>query len=116
MQQLFVILIWYAFIFLFALSNLISWYFNLGIVTTRKIIDVDVVNILNSQTTETLISRIEEVDNKNMGFLSSFFNYGNIFVQTAGEEQNIEFLNVPYPARIVHVINDLMEQQPNLHE
>lgn len=115
-QQLFIILTWYAFILLFILSNLITWYFNLGIITTRKIIDVDVINILNSHTTETLISRIEEVNNKSKGFLSSLFNYGNIYVQTAGEEQNIEFLNVPYPARIVRMINDLMTQQPPRNE
>jgi membrane protein YdbS with pleckstrin-like domain len=114
-QLIFLVLVWYAFIFLFAVASFFSWYFNLGIVTTKKIIDVDVLNILNNQTTETLISRIEEVDNKNLGFLSALFNYGNVFVQTAGEEQNIEFLNIPFPSRVVQIINNLMEQQPN-HE
>ena len=114
-QQTFLVLVWYAFFFLFAVANFFSWYFNLGIVSTKKIIDVDVNNILNNQTTETLISRIEQVDNKNLGFLSALFNYGNVFVQTAGEEQNIEFLNVPFPSKVVQIINNLMEQQPN-HE
>lgn len=112
-QQLFIILIWYAFTFLFAFSNMISWYFNLGIITSKKIIDVDVLNVLNTQTTETLISRIEEVNNKNLGFLSSLFNFGNVYVQTAGEDPNIEFMSVPYPSKVVRIINTLMQQQPN---
>jgi membrane protein YdbS with pleckstrin-like domain len=111
MQITFLVLVWYAFFFLFALANLFSWYFNLGIITSKKIIDVDVINILNNQTTQTLISRIEEVNNKNLGFFSALFNYGNVFVQTAGEEPNIEFLNVPFPSRVVQVINNLMQQQ-----
>ena len=58
--------------------------------------------------TATTISKIEDVTSKVGGFFRSIFDYGNILVQTAGEEPNIEFLGVPHPSQIVKIINELM--------
>ncbi|MDO9028065.1 MAG: hypothetical protein Q7U68_04300, partial [Candidatus Roizmanbacteria bacterium] len=52
--------------------------------------------------------KIEDITVKSGGYLQSLFDYGSIFVQTAGTAVNIEFNNVPYPTDAVQVINKLL--------
>jgi hypothetical protein len=107
-QELFIVSFYYAILFSYLLGNFYFWYFNLGVVTNRKIVDVDANNLLNTSTTATTISKVEEIEKKSLGLVSSIFNYGNVYVQTAGEVPNIEFLRVPDPERVVKIINSNM--------
>lgn len=88
--------------------NFLSWYFNVGLITNKRVIDIDFSSVLYKEVTETRLDKIEDVTAKAGGYLKSLFNYGDIFIQTAGTEENIEFINVPFPSRAVEVINDLM--------
>lgn len=82
----------------------------MGIVTDRQIVDIDFNVIVYKEVTYTLLAHVEDVSSKSGGFFSSFFNYGNIFVQTAGSEINTEFLNIPYPQEASKIINELVAQ------
>jgi len=115
-QELFLIIVWYALTFSFLLTKFFFWYFNLGVVTNQKIVDVDVNNLLNTVTTATIVSKVEEVNKKSLGIISSYFDFGDIYVETAGEIPNIEFLKVPHPAEIVKIINSNVKLHgPNRH-
>lgn len=98
---------YYLIIFGLVLINFSLWYFHTGIVTTKRVIDIDLSGILFRQISEAKIRKIEEVTYKQVGFISSLFNYGDVYIQTAGEEINIEYDRVPKPAKIVDIINDL---------
>lgn len=113
LQQTFIVIAWYAFVLSFVLNKLFVWYFNVGVITSRRIIDIDVYNILNSVSTATTLSKVEEVEQKSSGIFSAYFNYGNIYVQTAGENPNIEFMSVPDPSHVIQTINQLMEAHRN---
>lgn len=88
--------------------NLIGWFFNVGIVTNQRIIDIDLHSILYKEVTMAIIGKIEDVTSKSGGFFSSVFNYGNVFVQTAGSEANVEFMNIPKPSDAAKIINSLL--------
>lgn len=94
-------------IFSYAWYNFLSWYFNVGVITNERIVDIDFYNILYKEVSEANISKVEDVTSKVGGFFGSFFSFGDVFVQTAGTEKNIEFLGVPNPTEIVSLINDL---------
>lgn len=108
-QVFFINLFWYAFLFSFVFLNILNYLFNVGIVTNKRIIDVDFHQILYKEVTASSINKIEDVTVKSAGFFAGFFNYGNLFIQTAAEEQNIEFLNIPQPMEAASVINKLMK-------
>jgi hypothetical protein len=90
--------------------NLVGWFFNVGIVTNQRIIDIDLHSILYKEVTMAIIKKIEDVTSKSGGFFSSVFNYGNVFVQTAGTEANIEFMNIPKPSEAAKIINSLLQK------
>ncbi|OGG13876.1 hypothetical protein A2773_03785 [Candidatus Gottesmanbacteria bacterium RIFCSPHIGHO2_01_FULL_39_10] len=106
----FIILIWYLLTFTFILTEFLLWYFNVSIVTQERIIDVDFA-LLYKVISETRISRVEDVSARTGGFIRSFFDYGDVFVQTAATEENFEFLAVPHPNQVVKIINELVGRE-----
>ena len=91
--------IWFSFL---------NWYFNVGIVTDRRVIDVDFHQILYKEVTVARLKKIEDITVKSGGYFASLFDYGTVFVQTAGTEANVEFMNIPYPSQVVQQINKLL--------
>ena len=89
-------------------GNFLSWYFNVGIGTNHRVIDIDFHSLLYKEVTIALLEKVEDVTSKTSGFFSAIFNYGNVFLQTAGTEANIEFMNIPRPALIVKIVNQLV--------
>ena len=73
---------------------------------------MDQPSLLNHVTTEIHLAQIEDVTAEIKGFFGNLFNYGTVYVQTAGTKQRFEFENVPDPNRIVKLLLDLYERVP----
>lgn len=102
---------YYLIIFGFVLINFTLWYFNVGLVTNLHVIDIDLSGILYRQISQAKIEKIEDVTYKQSGFIRSLFNYGDVQVQTAGEEENIEYDRVPRPSLASEIINEISEEK-----
>ena len=102
------ILFYYLILFGFVLVNFSVWYFNVGLITTKRVIDMDLSGILYKNVAETRLSLVEDVTYKQVGSVRSIFNYGDVFAQTAGAHPNFEFDRVPEPAKIVRIIADML--------
>lgn len=98
---------YYLIVFGFALINFTLWYFQAGLVTNMRVIDVDLSGILYRQVAEAKLEHIEDVSYQQAGFIRSLFNYGTVLVQTAGTQESIEYDRVPRPSRVAEIIGDL---------
>jgi len=108
-RQSFIINIFFiVFIFSFIWINVLNWYFNAGIVTNKKIIDIDFYSVIYKEITIAQLGKIEDITVKSGGFFGSYFDYGSVFIQTAGSAVNVEFINVPHPSDVAQVINKLL--------
>ncbi len=92
-----VLLVWWVLLAGFALQRYLSWYFHVNIVTNKKIVDVDFPTLFHKQISETTLDNVQDLTHRTVGFLQNHFDYGDVFIQTAGENQNFEFLGVPDP-------------------
>lgn len=106
------ILFWYVATFGYALANFLRWYYNIYIVTSERVIDIDFVQLLYKKFSEARIDRIEDVTYTSAGFFSAIFNYGNVRIQTAGEIPELEFELIPRPGDVVRVLEGLLEHSP----
>lgn len=107
-EILFVNVFWYSGVFSYIFINVLSWLFNVGIVTDHRIIDIDYTNILNKFVTATSLEDVTDVSEKTTGYIRSLFQYGDVQLQTSGIKQDVEFTAVPEPSEVVAVINKLM--------
>lgn len=90
------------------LQSFIDYYFDLGIVTTERVIDWDQRGLFHRTVSEHHLEVIQDVSARQRGVLQTFFGYGDVFVQTAGTEPNFEFQAVPDPGEISAKINELV--------
>lgn len=109
--QFMTVLIWYLFTLAYFLESSLSWYFNVYIVTDERVIDTDFYSLIYKHVSETKIDRIEDVTYIQGGFIQSMFNYGIVKIQTAGEIPELAFENVPQPAKIAKILNQLILQE-----
>ena len=110
--QLIAIMFYYLIIVGFILVEFTIWYFNVGLVTNERIIDLDVSGILFKHVSETKLNLIEDVSYSQIGAIRSVFNYGDVLMQTAATYANFEFDRAPEPARIVRIIGEMIGKKP----
>jgi len=93
------------------LYALIKWYFNVFIVTNTRVVDLDFTTIFDSRWSGATLSKIQDVSLSTPGFFATFFDMGNLFLQTSAEKSEFEILNIPKPHAIQDIILDLVENQ-----
>lgn len=104
---------WYVLIVAFAFEQFISWFFNVYIVTTERVISVNFSNLVYRETSEADLDEIQDVTVQVGSVLRTLFNYGNVYIQTAAEVERLTFLAIPYPDKAVKIIRDLKEAEEN---
>ena len=101
-------LFWYLFVFGFFLQNFVIWFFNIYVITNKKIIDMDFHGLLYKNISETPIRNLEDVTSNVSGTLGVIFNVGDVFIQTSAEHTEFEFESVDDPAKLRDIISDLI--------
>jgi hypothetical protein len=96
-------------------DTFVRWYFGVNIITNKRIIDVDYTNVMSHKFSETRLEHIEDVTHKVEGILGMIFNYGTVYVQTAGSVNEFEFDNVTTPNIVQDTLMDLLELDEDIH-
>lgn len=106
---------YYLIVLSYAFDKFVSWFYNIGIVTQKRIIDIDSTNILSHNTAAANFNEIVDVKFTQRGFLQSFFNYGDIHLQTEAIHANFEFDAAPQPTKVSDIISDLRVAKKGEH-
>lgn len=102
---------WYVVTFGIGITSFLRWFFNIYIVTDKRIVDIDFIHLLYKEFSEARIDRIQDIGFHSGGFIATFFDYGDVTVETAGESPNLEFDAVPHPGKVVETISELIEKR-----
>lgn len=98
---------------IFAAVSWFDFYFDIHIVTDRRIVDVNQNRLFNRSVSELSLEDVEDVSVEFAGVLATFFNYGQITIQTAGTRTNFHFLDIANPREVASIIVTLAEQAKN---
>ncbi len=106
-----VLILWYLLILAFMIEKFLHWYFNIYIVTNLHIVDVNFHNLLNRDIVSVQIQDIQSQRPQVKGIFGSLFNYGDLIMETAAENQRLEFSKVPKPDVVADRIQDLQAEK-----
>lgn len=98
------VIIWYLLTFAFVFEQFLIWYFNVYIVTNKRLVDVDFFGLLYKQISEAGLDKIQDVTHRMGGVLQVVFNYGDVIIQTAGTQEFFEFHAIPQPQKVQKAI------------
>jgi membrane protein YdbS with pleckstrin-like domain len=100
-------LFYYLLVFSYVFVSFLRWFYNVFIVTSERVVDIDYYDIVIHNIAVASLSHVQDVNYTQSGFIPTFFDYGDLFVQTAGDEKNFEALSIPKPREATHIIGDL---------
>lgn len=95
---------------LFFFFSFIDYYLDTWIITNLRIIDVRQQGFFSRIIAEQRLDRVQDVMSETHGFFPTIFRYGNVRIQTAGEEGRFFFQEIPHPDKIRDIIIKLSEQ------
>jgi hypothetical protein len=109
--QLVAIILWYVVAVAFAFEAFLSWFFNVDIVTTERLLDVNFANLIYREITDVDLQQIQDVKVRVGSVVRTVFGYGDVLVQTAAENTGIIFEAVPKPDEVAKIIRQLREDK-----
>lgn len=99
---------WYLFAFGFIFEKLLGWFFNVNIITSKRIVDMDFFSLLRRNVSDAPLRNIEDITFTTHGLLSTIFDFGTVSIQTAAETREFEFEDVPNPQHVQDILSDLV--------
>ncbi|KKR21249.1 MAG: PASTA domain containing protein [Candidatus Moranbacteria bacterium GW2011_GWA2_39_41] len=88
----------------------IDYYFDVWIITSRRIVNIDQKGLFIRTISELEFDKIQDVTTEVKGIIPTFLNFGNVFVQTAGEKERFIFQQIPDPYAVKDLIMNLEEK------
>lgn len=88
----------------FAGYRLIEWYFNCGIITNMRVIDVDQKGLTERIVSEVPYFKIDDVSYNIKGVKQTMFRYGNVVIAIRGYRSSVTLRNIASPAMIQELI------------
>ncbi len=76
---------WLVLLFIFFIEWLDYW-LDAWIITDQRIIDIDQQSLFRREVSEFVLARVQDVTIEIPGFVETVLKFGNIRIQTAGEE------------------------------
>jgi len=98
---------YYLMMLVFAFTIWMDNYLDVWTLTTNRIISREQNGLFNRVISEIDLSRVQDVTAEQRGPLATFLNYGEIYVQSAGEKERFVFEQVPDPNKIARMIQQL---------
>lgn len=116
---------YYLFLATFLFGSWINYYYDVIFVTNERILNVDQEGLLARKVSELSLLQVQDVTAQMGGFIQSFFNFGLIVIETAGEgtaddphrpglQGYFTVRDLPDPNRLARIILELHRQV--LHE
>ena len=104
-----VISLWYLLNLTGALMKFLDWYYNVYLITNERVIDFDFNPFAYHKISETSLENIVDATQETIGFLPMLFDFGDVYVQTAGTKQEFDFTAVSKPGWVRDKIMDLRD-------
>lgn len=99
---------YYLIVFAYAFINFITWYYDVFIITQKRVVDIDFSDLIYHHMAITKLDLVQDVNYSQSGFLRSLFNYGDLFIQTSGNNPNFDGFAIPQPTKAANIISNLI--------
>ena len=100
---------------LFLFQSFIDYWLDALIITEKRILDIDQKGLFNRTVSELRLYRTQDVTADVKGLIRTLFDYGDVYVQTAGEAERFHMEDMPHPNRVAKMILEWAEQDRKEH-
>jgi len=92
----------------FAFANFVTWFYDIGIVTEKRAVDIDFYNISFVSVATARAQDLKDVRYSQRGFFESLFDYGDVTLVVEASGETLTFEKAPRPAEVVSTLSALI--------
>lgn len=100
--SIYILFMWLLLFFFF-----LDYYLDVWVITNKRIINIEQNGFFSRTISEQGINRVQDVTSEVKGAWHTILNYGDLYVQTAGEIERFAFNDVPNPDKLRDIIISL---------
>ncbi|MEK7065771.1 MAG: PH domain-containing protein [Patescibacteria group bacterium] len=89
--------LWYLVVWVLFFIKWTDYYLDVFILTDRRVIYITQKGLFSRRIATSRLDRVQDVSAEVTGMMPTFLNYGDVHVQTAGEEKEFIFHDLPNP-------------------
>lgn len=104
LTTIWILFVWIAFFIVYT-----NYYLDVWIVTNKRLIDVEQKGLFTREISTVRIENIQDAISGVDGILQTMFNYGKVYVQTAGAEREFVIYDVKNPKEVKDKIMRIQE-------
>ena len=99
-SSIFLLFVWMMFFVIWT-----DYYLDILILTNKHVIDVEQKGLFSRELSTFRLDKIQDVTAEANGMIQTFFSFGTIHIQTAGEDQDFVIRGIPKPFEVKHNIS-----------
>ena len=99
------------FLWSFIFVVFIDYYLDVWIVTNERIVNIEQKGLFRREISELRLENVQDLTTEISGVIETFFDFGNLYIQTAGKRERFLFKSIPHPERVRDVILVLSEEE-----
>ena len=107
---------YYLYLWLFTFHSFVDYWLDVWIVTNERILNIEQNGLFSRVSAEQKLDRIQDVASEVHGVFPTFLHYGEVHVQTAGEQARFAFEQIPDPTGVARQITSLCEAKRHATE
>lgn len=102
-------------VLLFLFTQFLDYELDMWVITNDRFINIEQQGLFARTIGELDLWRVQDVTSEVKGVFPTFFNYGDVHVQTAGAVEHFRLEQVPNPHEIRRIILDMAEIDREYH-
>ncbi len=96
--------LYYLFSFLAYFHDFVDYHLDIWVVTDQRIVSIEQEGLFNRTVSELNLLKMQDVTAEVKGKIQTFLDFGEVYIQTAGEAARFVFSQVPHPSQVAKVI------------
>ncbi len=108
--------IFFLFIWTYVFFIWIDYYFDIWVITKERIVNVEQKGLFMRHLSELKFEKIQDVTVEVEGLIPTILNYGDVYVQTAGEKERFVFRQIPNPYGVKDLIMSFQKKARAIRE
>lgn len=108
---LFITSLYYLCLAVMSFYAIIDYYLDVWIITSQRIISIEQRGLFHRIVIEVRYSQIQDITSTVSGLVATYFQFGNIRIQTAAEQERMVLKQVTHPVETRRIISDAYHRE-----
>lgn len=108
---LFITSLYYLCLSVMSFFMIIDYYLDIWIITSQRIISIEQRGLFHRIVIEVRYSQIQDITSIVTGLIATYFQFGNIRIQTAAEKERMILKQITHPIETRRIISDAYHKE-----